>query len=278
MAKTCLLSLFGRLQRPFPVPAKTASAVARSRGQGRPLGRRAGRASLDGDEHGCTFHVAGMTARTPRVKRATVLLLSLMLAPSVAFAGPASNKEAAQQATSIAVSVEEASARFGLPVSWIEAVIAAESGGDPGAISPKGAMGLMQLMPLTWRELSADLGLGSDPFDRRSNIIAGAAYLRRLYDRFGRVGFLAAYNAGPTRYQAMLDGGRKLPSETLAYVATVEARIRRAQSIQTVGSAPSMRDWRSAAIFAPIQVRPEGSPDQAVMITVVEAGEPEVRP
>ncbi|MGH1557443.1 lytic transglycosylase domain-containing protein [Caulobacter segnis] len=76
-------------------------------------------------------------------------------------------------------------------------MIGAESGGDPRAVSPKGAMGLMQLMPGTWRDLSVQHDLGADPFDRRANVLAGAAYLRQLFDRFGRKGFLAAYNAGP---------------------------------------------------------------------------------
>ncbi|WP_343699761.1 lytic transglycosylase domain-containing protein [Caulobacter sp.] len=278
MREACLLSLFGRLQRPFPVPAKTASAVARSGGQGRPLGRRALRASLDGGEHGRTLAHAGMSARTPRASRATVVFLLLILASTPAFAGPAAGEPTAPTPASIAALVQEASARFGLPVSWIEAVISAESGGDPGAISPKGAMGLMQLMPPTWRELSAELGLGGDAFDRRSNIIAGAAYLRRLYDRFGRVGFLAAYNAGPARYQAMLDGGRKLPAETLAYVAAVEARIGRKPGAAPGQAAPGPHDWRTAGIFAPVLVRPEQGGDQAVMTTVVEMAETEVRP
>ena len=179
---------------------------------------------------------------------------------------------------SISAAVEEASVRFGLPVSWIEAVIAAESGGNADALSPKGAMGLMQLMPLTWRELRAELGLGVDPWDRRDNIIAGAAYLRRLYDRFGRRGFLAAYNAGPTRYQAMLDSGRKLPAETLAYVATVEARIDRAGVDARAHLQPKPRDWRTAGIFVPAWSGPSKGIDQNLTITLVDPADGAVRP
>ena len=67
------------------------------------------------------------------------------------------------------------------------------------AISPKGAIGLMQIMPDTWTGLRRRYGLGIDPFDPHDNILAGAAYLRELHDRYGVPGFLAAYNAGPAR-------------------------------------------------------------------------------
>lgn len=210
--------------------------------------------------------------------RATVLSLLLIWTPFAALTEPAARTGTTPASAPVSVLVEEASARFGLPVSWIEAVIAAESGGDPGAISSKGAMGLMQLMPPTWRQLSAELGLGEDPFDRRDNITAGAAYLRRLYDRFGRAGFLAAYNAGPTRYQAVLDDGRKLPAETLAYVAAVEARIGPAHAIPPGQIVRQHRDWRAAGLFAPVQVGAPEDPDQAAMITVIEAAVAEVRP
>ena len=60
--------------------------------------------------------------------------------------------------------IEEASARFALPARWIRAVMQVESGGDEHAISSRGAMGLMQLMPGTWVELSVRYGLGLDPF------------------------------------------------------------------------------------------------------------------
>lgn len=157
-------------------------------------------------------------------------------------------------------------------------MIAAESGGDPRAISSKGAMGLMQLMPITWRELRAELGLGADPWDRRDNIIAGAAYLRQLYDRFGRGGFLAAYNAGPARYQAMLDGGRKLPAETLAYVAVVEARIERSAGGARRQIPPKPLDWRTAEIFVPSRKAPSKGVEPGVMITVIEPSDEAVRP
>ena len=53
-------------------------------------------------------------------------------------------------------------------------------------------MGLMQIMPKTWTELRARYGLGADPYDPHDNILAGAAYIRELHDRYGSPGFLAA--------------------------------------------------------------------------------------
>jgi soluble lytic murein transglycosylase-like protein len=122
--------------------------------------------------------------------------------------------------------VAEASARFGLPPEWIRQVMRAESGGRTTLagrpiVSRAGAMGLMQLMPATWQEMRARLGLGSDPHDPRDNILAGAGYLRMMYDRFGHPGLFAAYNAGPARYARHRATGRPLPAETVAYLAAV---------------------------------------------------------
>lgn len=124
--------------------------------------------------------------------------------------------------------IDGASARCGIPARWIERVMRSESagrtymGGRP-IRSRKGAIGLMQLMPGTWAEMRSGLGLGSDPDDPRDNILAGACYLRRMYDRFGYPGLFAAYNAGPGRYAAYLNG-RPLASETVAYLAVVGAK------------------------------------------------------
>lgn len=121
--------------------------------------------------------------------------------------------------------VVEASQRFGIPTVWIRAVINQESSGDVYAVSSKGAMGLMQIMPDTWHILRRQYGLGYDPFHPRDNIHAGSAYLRELHDRYGMPGFLAAYNAGPTRYQDYLTAGRPLPAETVNYVSAIAPRL-----------------------------------------------------
>ncbi|TDW61583.1 transglycosylase-like protein with SLT domain [Novosphingobium sp. PhB55] len=126
----------------------------------------------------------------------------------------------------------EASVRFGVPESWIRQVIRAESrgrtkmGGRP-IRSPKGAIGLMQLMPGTWAEMRGKLGLGKDPDNPRDNILAGTYYLRLLYDRFGYPGLFAAYNAGPARYEKYLAGAGPLPAETRGYLAQVSCGMKR---------------------------------------------------
>jgi len=92
-------------------------------------------------------------------------------------------------------------------------------------VSSAGAMGLMQVMPDTYAGLSQRYGLGSDPYEPHDNIMAGTAYLREMYDRFGSPGFLAAYNAGPSRVDSYLAGGGSLPDETVNYVASIAPRL-----------------------------------------------------
>ncbi|MEL7277817.1 MAG: lytic transglycosylase domain-containing protein [Pseudomonadota bacterium] len=155
--------------------------------------------------------------------------------------------------TEIDAFIIEASQRFRIPERWIRAVMRAESAGNARAISHAGAMGLMQIMPGTWAELRAEHGFGTDPFDRRENILAGTAYLRAMYDRFGAPGFLAAYNAGPGRYAEHLRTGRPLPRETRRYMASLS------QELGFSGTAPlqanrtvSAARWQDAPLFAPV--------------------------
>jgi hypothetical protein len=117
--------------------------------------------------------------------------------------------------------IHEASGRFGVPELWIRRVMRQESGGQEDVISWAGAMGLMQVMPDTYDGLRSRYQLGSDPFDPHNNILAGTAYIREMYDRFGAPGFLAAYNAGPNRLDSYLRNGTPLPSETVNYVASI---------------------------------------------------------
>lgn len=145
--------------------------------------------------------------------------------------------------------IAEASRRFGVPVAWIRAVMRAESSNEPRAISSAGAMGLMQIMPKTWSDLRVRHALGSDPYDPRNNILAGAAYLRELHDRYGSPGFLAAYNAGPRRYEASL-AGRPLPAETRAYVALLAPVIDGSGDANpTVMAAIDRSAWTRAPLF-----------------------------
>jgi len=122
--------------------------------------------------------------------------------------------------------IQEASRRFALPEAWIRAVIAAESGGrqtlDGQPItSSAGAMGLMQVMPETYDEMRLRDGLGADPYEPFDNILAGAAYLRLLYDRYGYPDFFAAYNAGPARFDDYVMRGMPLPEETRRYLLAI---------------------------------------------------------
>ncbi|MET3762497.1 soluble lytic murein transglycosylase-like protein [Sphingomonas sp. UYEF23] len=137
--------------------------------------------------------------------------------------------------------ITEASQRFDVPETWIARVLRAESGGRTtlgGAPirSRAGAIGLMQIMPRTWIALRGSLRLGPDPDDPRDNILAGAAYLRLMYDRFGYPGLFAAYNAGPARYAAYLASGTPLPAETRGYVAKVAGAVVSPPRNRSVGS------------------------------------------
>jgi hypothetical protein len=175
----------------------------------------------------------------------------LLSASGVAHAQAADRRVSAVTSESgrLARFVSEAALRFGIPTSWITAVMQAESRGVVRAVSPKGAMGLMQIMPDTWSGLRSRYGLGADPFDPHDNILAGAAYLRELHDRFGALGFLAAYNAGPGRYEDHLATGRPLPAETQAYVTALAPLLRDGGSVPDNIITAIIRSWTDAPLF-----------------------------
>ena len=174
--------------------------------------------------------------------------------------------------------IAEASRRFGVPEAWIRAVMQAESGGrtmlDGRPITSRaGAMGLMQVMPDTYEEMRRAHDLGSDPYDPRDNVLAGTAYLRAMYDRYGYPGLFAAYNAGPKRYDEYLRDGRPLPFETRAYLATitqtdpsppsplaVASGTRLFFALRTTADAPPGRDGvaPSSDLFVPLTTVPDG--------------------
>lgn len=185
------------------------------------------------------------------VRTALVLILCtpITMAPSSVIASDRSVPASEQQP--IDIHIADAARRFGIPQPWIRAVMEVESAGNPRAVSHAGAMGLMQIMPGTWAELRAAYRLGDDPFDPRDNILAGAAYLRQMYDRFGSPGFLAAYNAGPARYQEHLDTGRALPRETRNYLAILAPLMGDGTNVAQAVSRPHRtQDWRDAPLFA----------------------------
>jgi len=132
---------------------------------------------------------------------------------------------------------DAAADRYGLPRSLVRSVMAAESGNAPKAVSPKGAIGLMQLMPGTAQDLNAD------PNDPAQNADAGARYLRDLLVKYdGRLWHaLAAYNAGP----GAVDKYKGIPPyrETVNYIRRVDAKFKEAVSNQ-----PSPNSSSAAAI------------------------------
>ena len=126
--------------------------------------------------------------------------------------------------------IKQASDRYGVDSNLITAVIIQESGGNPNAVSLKGAKGLMQLMDSTAREMGI-----YQVFNPRQNILAGTKYLSQMLKRFGgdESLALASYNAGP----AAVDQYRGVPpyNETQKYVANIlsmKDTLDRMQSIQ----------------------------------------------
>lgn len=212
------------------------------------------------------FSLGSVVRRHGHYGRVAVLLLSGLSIQAPAHYVHAQDESVSAQTIDARFDpfVTEASARFRIPETWIRAVLAAESAHDARAVSSAGAMGLMQVMPDTWEELRDRYRLGDDPFDPRDNIFAGTAYLREMLDRYGTIGgMLAAYNAGPARYDEYLANGRALPAETRAYVAAL-APLLGGKPLPTGADANVARptDWREAPLFVgPLDSgSPGGSP------------------
>jgi hypothetical protein len=239
--------LFDRAQHHIFLSAKFAIIVARPKDPGPPQGWR--KCALPGTAMGTM-----VSFRLLRVAACLFGVLLTTVLPSDAMAGGestalGSHSSRVSPIESFAPVIAAASRRFAIPPHWIRAVMQRESGGDEQATSPKGALGLMQIMPLTWVELSVRYGLGIDPFDPRDNTLAGAAYLREMHDRFGSPGFLAAYNAGPERYEQHLATGRPLPAETQAYVAALAPVIDVEPRDGGSFTASRIVPWRQAPLF-----------------------------
>jgi soluble lytic murein transglycosylase-like protein len=248
------IPLFDWSQNHSSVSTKCAAAIARTGGPGRRPGRR---------KRALPWTTASARAGLRYLRAATLIsaLVSTVL-PSDALAdltsaAPAAHSPSASRVESFAAFITEAAERFAIPEHWIRAVMQLESGANERAILPKGALGLMQIMPKTWVELSVRYGLGIDPFDPRDNIMAGIAYLREMHDRFGSPGFLGAYNVGPERYEQYLATGRPLPAETQAYLLALSPitdfdRLHGGYFVTTHAIS-----WRQAPLFVE---RPESSP------------------
>jgi soluble lytic murein transglycosylase-like protein len=142
--------------------------------------------------------------------------VSLLPPPAPPPASIPSHSRPAMSAPALHQVVDSASAAYHLDPALVNSVIHAESGFNSHAVSPKGARGLMQLMPDTANQLGVN-----DAFDPQSNVTGGSRYLRELLERynFDLVKALAAYNAGPERVEQY----RGVPPfrETQAYVARI---------------------------------------------------------
>lgn len=176
-------------------------------------------ATVDGDSMVMVLR-AGGEMRTPRSIVAEVLPDEVLHADAAstfilpAYAPPT-------LASTVPEMVERLAQQFGVPVSLAHALIRVESNYQADAVSPKGAMGLMQLMPATARQYAVD-----NPFDPEQNLAAGLQHLRGLLDRFGNktASALAAYNAGEgavTKY-----GGIPPYRETQDYVRRIMALVK----------------------------------------------------
>ncbi|MGV2184077.1 lytic transglycosylase domain-containing protein [Rhizobium rhizogenes] len=251
-------------------PIAYKQAVARSGGQGRRhifreadasscvarpenVGRRRSLA-LDRSEHDGRLMAVWAV---PVIMAMFIVSTMIVTQPCVASADPLKTDALSDRAVTVAPSsdpwakhITEAARRFAISERWIRAVMQAESDHDPLAVSPKGAMGLMQIMPATWMELRTRYHLGADPYQPRDNILAGAAYLAELHDLYGSPGFLAAYNAGPGRYEKHLVSDEPLPVETFKYIAKIMSLI----DLDTAGRKrtvvhPSRSSWSIAPLF-----------------------------
>lgn len=240
-----LIPLFAGTPSHPSVPLGRGPAGARSEGQGRP------KAGAPRAPFTAASTLAGwLRSGVGSAVALGVVLLSGGAAPVAATARelPAARSAAAHP---YAGHVADAARRFGIPEAWLWAVMRVESGGNARAVSRAGAIGLMQIMPATWAHLRSRYGLGADPFDVRDNIMAGAAYLREMHDRYGNASaMLAAYNAGPGRYDEYLSRGRPLPPETVGYLARLTAVAGTTGAAEMAVSAPpDPFAWRRAALF-----------------------------
>lgn len=244
MPKAIIPLFAGKRSHPF-VPLGRRLAGARSEGQGR----------SEAGASRAPFTAASTLAGWRRSGAGSAVAVAVVLLSGGAMSAPAMAQDlpAARSAAvhPYAGHVAEAGRRFGIPEAWIWAVMRVESGGNSRAVSRAGAMGLMQIMPATWVGLRTRYGLGSDPFDVRDNIMAGVAYLREMHDRYGNASaMLAAYNAGPGRYDDFVSRGRPLPPETVGYLAQLAPITGASGAVEVAATAaPDPFAWRRAELF-----------------------------
>ena len=166
--------------------------------------------------------------------------------------------------------IKKLAKRHGVDEKLIRAVLAKESGGNPLAVSPKGAMGLMQLMP----ETAISMGV-EDPFNPEQNLAGGVKYLKYCLNRFSQdtTLALAAYNAGPEAVQKC--GGVPPYPETQQYVASilgcpVEDIVKKSTATgeeKTLGKKPGTPEDPKSAVHLP-------KPDWKVVRSAVNVPSP----
>jgi soluble lytic murein transglycosylase-like protein len=177
---------------------------------------------FDGDTAIFVFPGGG-EVRTPRSLVAELLPDEVPDAPdeaALALARSAAASRPRLAASAIRGLINDVARRYGVDVALAHAVVRAESNFNPLAVSPKGAMGLMQLMPAT----AARYGV-NDPFDPMENLDAGLRHLRGLLNRYDRSRALAAYNAGEGAVDRY--GGVPPYRETQSYVRRILAEVNR---------------------------------------------------
>lgn len=159
-------------------------------------------------------------------------------APAVPASAPtASVNAAAPGNVPVKNLIANAASRYRIDPDFVASVVKAESGFNPAAVSPKGARGLMQLMPQTAAGLGVD-----NVFDPASNLDGGTRYLRQLLDQYDGdvVKALTAYNAGPRRVEK--DGAIPPYPETRAYIARVVDDYSRKKTQQQAHPTPASGD------------------------------------
>jgi hypothetical protein len=199
--------------------------------------------------NGQRLHVAGYEKRGGSVVlhlaggEATIAATDVVrVEPEDVF--PAAVPAPAPASGPFAPEIADAAEKTGLDQRLLSSVIHAESNFQPRAISSKGALGLMQLMPATARELAV-----RDPFDPQQNVQAGARYLRQLLGQFGNLNLaLAAYNAGPRRVN-LYRGVPPFP-ETRAYIQRVRRGMKEAPKAAHPDAGSTVR-----VICSPLETR-----------------------
>ncbi len=185
-------------------------------------------ATADGDTMVMVLRTGG-EMRTPRALVAEILADEVLHADaSTTVALPGYEPPVVPKATnSIPELVDRLAAQFGVPATLAHAVITVESNYQTDAVSPKGAMGLMQLMPATAKQYAV-----ADPFDPEQNLSAGLQHLKNLLDRYGNktTSALAAYNAGETAVERY--GGIPPYRETQDYVRRIMALVNVASDVK----------------------------------------------